>query len=280
MPRFREESAESGARSRGGAEGLSEVSLVEAAKRGHSAAFETITERYRKQIFHTALRITRTREDAEDAVQDALLSAFLHVRDFNGRSSFGTWLTRIAINSALVILRKKRTSREIATDCNDESVTDGLHSKITEHRPNPERRCAQGEEEAVLKKAIQSLRPALRVVVQVQHLQEKSLRETAETIGISVSAAKGRLFHAKEALRRSLTPKLRGIKAASAGGFVLCPERNGSGGANAPRAQLQSNHKEEGDKYVSKSKETRKCRAANNRRTPGDGGSFRCEPAA
>ncbi len=199
-------SAETNATSRGSAHGLSDDSLVEAAKGGHSTAFATLSDRYRPQLFRAAHRITRSSEDAEDAVQDALLRAFVHMTDFDGRASFATWLTRIAINSALMILRKKRASLELATDCDDDFGADGLHDEITDHRPNPERRYAQSEEETMLRKAIQSLRPALRVVVQIQ-LQERSMRETAEAVGISLTAAKGRLFHAKNALRRSLLRK-------------------------------------------------------------------------
>src|SRR6266851_3255201 len=153
MRSFTERSAETNATSRGSAHGLSEASLVEAAKRGHSMAFATLSERYRQQLFRAAHRITRSCEDAEDAVQDALLRAFVHVRDFDGRSSFGTWLTRIAINSALMILRKKRASLEIAADCN-EDFADGPRYEITDHRPNPESRYAQSEEVSLLKKAI------------------------------------------------------------------------------------------------------------------------------
>src|SRR5467141_1600786 len=193
---------------RGRSHGLRDDSLVEAAKSGHSMAFTTLSEGYRQQLFRAAHRITRNREDAEDAVQDALLRAFVHMADFDGRSSFGTWLTRIAINSALMILRKKRASLEIASDCDDVFAADGLHYEITDHRPNPERRYSQSEEENMLRKAIQNLRPTLRVVVQIQQLQERSMRETAEAIGISLAATKGRLFHAKNALRRSVIPKL------------------------------------------------------------------------
>ena len=193
---------------RGSSHGLRDDSLVEAAKSGHSMAFTTLSEGYRQQLFRAAHRITRNREDAEDAVQDALLRAFVHMADFDGRSSFGTWLTRIAINSALMILRKKRASLEIASDCDDVFAADGLHFEITDHRPNPERRYSQSEEENMLRKAIQNLRPTLRVVVQIQQLQERSMRETAEAIGISLAATKGRLFHAKNALRRSVIPKL------------------------------------------------------------------------
>jgi RNA polymerase sigma factor (sigma-70 family) len=187
---------------------LSDESLVEAAKRGHSLAFATLSERHGRQLFRAAYRITRSREDAEDAVQDTLLRAFVHMSDFDGRSSFGTWLTRIAINSALMILRKKRSRLETATDCSDDGAVDGLREEITDHRLNPERRYAQSEEASMLKKAIQSLRPTLRVVVQIQQLQERSMRETAKAIGISLTAAKGRLFHAKNALRRSGILKL------------------------------------------------------------------------
>jgi len=221
MLAFTERSVKTNAATRGSVHGLSEQSLVEAAKRGHSMAFAALSERYRQQLLRAAHRITRNSEDAEDAVQDALLRAFVHVRDFDGRSSFATWLTRIAINSALMILRKKRASVEIAPDSNDDSGPDGLLDEMTDHRPNPEKRYAQSEEEIMLKKAIQRLRPALRVVVQIQ-LQERSMRETAEATGISLTAAKGRLFHAKNALRRSLLRK-RVRQPRFAGGIRVLP---------------------------------------------------------
>jgi RNA polymerase sigma-70 factor (ECF subfamily) len=180
-----------------------EKSLVEAAKAGQSTAFSALCERYARQLLRAAHRITRSREDAEDAVQDALLRAFVHLRDFDGRSSFATWLTRIAINSALMILRKKRASLEIGVVGTDDFGADGLRYETADHAPNPERRYAQREEERILKKAIHSLRPTLREVVEVQQLQERSMRETAEAMCISVAAAKGRLFNAKIALRKS-----------------------------------------------------------------------------
>jgi RNA polymerase sigma factor (sigma-70 family) len=126
-----ERSADTNATSIGIAHGLSDETLVEAAKRGESMVFTALSERYRQQLIRAAHRITRTCEDAEDAVQDTLLRAFLHMRDFDGRSSFGTWLTRIAINSALMILRKKRTSLEIATDCNEDFGTNGPYEIAT-----------------------------------------------------------------------------------------------------------------------------------------------------
>jgi RNA polymerase sigma-70 factor (ECF subfamily) len=180
-------------------------SLVLAAKNEHSTGFATLSYQYKEQLFRAAHRITRTHEDAEDAVQDTFLRAFVHLGDFEGRSNFGTWLTRITINSALMILRRKRATHETAMGDSDD-FGDGLRYEITDHAPNPETRHAQTEELRILKTAIQRLRPNLRVVVQI-HLQGGSMRETAETLGISLSAAKGRLFHAKKALRRSVTGK-------------------------------------------------------------------------
>jgi RNA polymerase sigma factor (sigma-70 family) len=197
-----------------------EKSLVEAAKGGHATAFGTLCERYAQQLFRAAHRITRNREDSEDAVQDALLRAFVHLRDFDGRSSFSTWLTRIAINSALMILRKKRAPLETVTVSADDFGVEGLPYEVADRTPNPEKRYAQSEEARILKKAIRSLRPSLREVVEVQQLQERSMREAARAMCISVAAAKGRLFHAKVTLRKS--PILRLMhQPRSAGAFRI-----------------------------------------------------------
>jgi RNA polymerase sigma factor (sigma-70 family) len=187
---------------------LSESKLVAAAKGGQSAAFGELCERYGQQLLRAAHRITRSHEDAEDAVQDAMLRAFVHLREFDGRSTFGTWLTRIAINSALMILRKKRSSLLVAVGSTNEFGTGALNFELPDRAPNPERRYAQREEKQILKKAVQKLRPALRQVINIQHVQEGSMRETAKAMGISVAAAKARLFHAKAALRRAPVIKM------------------------------------------------------------------------
>jgi RNA polymerase sigma-70 factor (ECF subfamily) len=163
-----------------------EKNLVKAAKSGQSSAFATLCGRYTQQLLRATYRITRNREDSEDAVQDALLRAFVHLSDFDGRSSFATWLTRIAINSALMSLRKKRTSREIAIAGPADFDADGPAYEIADHAPNPERRYAQSEKERILKRAVDSLRPTLRKVVEMKQLQECSMQETAEAMCISV----------------------------------------------------------------------------------------------
>lgn len=193
-----------------------EKSLLEAAKAGKSTAFDALCKRHGQQLLRTALRITRNREDSEDAVQDALMRAFVHLRDFDGRSNFATWLTRIAINSALMILRKKRSSHEIAMVGTDDSGADSPGHEVPDRAPNPEKRYAQSEKERILRKAVRRLRPTLRQVVEIQQLQERSMRETADAMCISVAATKARLFHAKVALRKS--PILRLMQHPRSGG--------------------------------------------------------------
>jgi RNA polymerase sigma factor (sigma-70 family) len=279
MPSFEKRSAETSVTSRANAHGLSDESLVQAAKSGHSTAFATLSERHRHQLFRAARRITRSSEDAEDAVQDSLLRAFVHLTDFDGRSSFATWLTRIAINSALMILRKKRASHEIATDYDDDFGEDGIRYEITDHRPSPETRYAQGEVETMLKRAIQNLRPALRVVVQIQQLQERPIREIAEAIGISLTAAKGRLFHAKNALRRSLIPKLQ-RRPRFGGKIRVLDAGDGSRRANPRSDQQRSTHKKEGYEHVIETEENWKYGAPSNLHSAGDPRRFSSELGA
>ena len=193
-------------------ERLDEKRLVAAAKYGESVAFDVLCERLVPRILRSLLRITKNREDAEDALQDSLLSAFIHIAEFDGRSAFSTWLTRIAINSALMILRKKRTSHEISMDSSVDSDMKTASWEMPDHAPNPEKRFAQNERENILRGAIRTLRPAIRKVVELQQLQEHSMKETAAIIGISVPAAKARLFHAKVALRKA--PRLKSIRSA------------------------------------------------------------------
>ena len=180
-----------------------EARLVADAKRGHQGAFGELCERHSKKLFHTTLRITRNREDAEDALQDSLLSAFVHIRKFDGRSTFYTWLTRIAINCALMKLRKNRAGHEVSIDEPVEIGEERMHCEPADGAATPEARCVQREREVMVNLAVRRLRPAIRRAVEIRHLQEFSIKDTAQRLGISVEATKGRLFHARAALRKS-----------------------------------------------------------------------------
>ena len=180
--------------------------LVAAARRGGAAAFNELWQAHSKRILRITYRITKNREDAEDAVQDSFLNAFLHLHSFDGRSSFSTWLTRIAINSALMVLRKRGYATELSIDERGDRGPSEI-ANLRDRDPNPEAHFAQNEREETLRDAIRSLRPTIRRAVELHKLQEYSLKETAVLMGLSVTAAKSRLHHAKAELRASLKPK-------------------------------------------------------------------------
>ena len=180
----------------------SEPQLIAAAKSGTRAPFGELCERHVRRVFRVIHRIMRNREDAEDAVQDGLLNAFAHIKDFDERSQFATWLTRIAINAALAKLRKNHWKREVPL--NEANPTSELeqHSEIQDDAPDPEESYRLRERREILKAAILGLRPRARSVVELHQLQEHSLKETAQILGMSAAAVKARMFHARVALHR------------------------------------------------------------------------------
>ena len=115
-------------------------------------------------MFRTTHRITRNREDAEDAVQECFLNAFLHLKNFDGRSRFSTWLTRIAMNAALMKLRKNHASREVPIAMSVETSELSSGHQVSDLSPNPEEHCMKSEQEAILRGAIAKLRPRIRKV--------------------------------------------------------------------------------------------------------------------
>jgi RNA polymerase sigma-70 factor (ECF subfamily) len=193
----------------------SEEQLIAAAKTGRRAPFGELCERHVKKVFRVIHRIMRNREDAEDALQDCLLNAFAHVKDFDERSRFATWLTRIAINAALAKLRKNHWKREIPMNEPDPPCELKRHSEIQDDAPDPEETYRLRERREILNTAIWGLRPRARRVVELHQLQEHSLRETAHILGISTSAVKARMFHARVALHRMpLLQKCRQVQSA------------------------------------------------------------------
>ena len=189
------------------AQPASDSRLLSAARRGDRAAFGELFERHAKKIFHSTLRITRNREDAEDALQDCFLSGLLHLNDFDGRSQLSTWLTRIAINAALMKLRRNRYSREVPMEIVDEEGNERPRLQPIDGSLNPEEKYAAQERAGHLHEALSVLRPRVRAAIEICQLQECSVRETARKLGISTAAAKGRLFHARVALRKACLQK-------------------------------------------------------------------------
>jgi RNA polymerase sigma-70 factor, ECF subfamily len=177
--------------------------LVAAAKKGDTTAFEELVNRYEDKIFRLTKNITGNREDAEDAMQDAFLKAYSHLKDFHGDSRFYTWLVRIAANESLMRLRKRRPN-QFSLDEPVEGDTDLMPRELEDWGPSVEQRYAEAELEGILAEIIEKLDPEFRVVLVLRDLEELSTQETAEALGISVPAVKSRLLRARLKLREKL----------------------------------------------------------------------------
>jgi RNA polymerase sigma factor (sigma-70 family) len=180
-----------------------EALVVEAAKSGNHSAFEELWARHSNTAFKLVYRIIGNRDDAEDTLQDAWMKAFVHLKTFDGRSKFSTWLARIAINSALMVLRRKRSRPETSMDWSGDGET-WQQWEVPDNTLNIEDLYLKREAELNLKEAIERLRPPLRSVMEIQRSHYRSNKEVADAAGISVAAVKSRLLRARAQLRSSL----------------------------------------------------------------------------
>jgi RNA polymerase sigma-70 factor, ECF subfamily len=185
-----------------------ESALVAAAKAGDISAFETLVGRYERKIFRLTQNITQNREDAEDAMQEAFLKAYEHLQNFEGNSRFYTWLVRIAVNQALMKLRKRRPN-VVSLDEEVDTGEDMVPREVEDWGPSPAERYAQTELSEILTKVIGDLDPQFRIVFQLRDIEELSTEETAEALGLSVPAVKSRLLRARLKLRQTLNQYFR-----------------------------------------------------------------------
>src|ERR1700733_5903199 len=186
-----------------------EGQLVAQAKAGDVQAFTELVNRYERKIYRLAKNITRNDEDAEDVLQDAFLKAYTHLDNFKGDSKFYTWIVRIAVNEALMRLRKRKTDRTVPLDEPVELGEETVAREIAVWEDNPEQQYSQEEWRKILDEAVESLKPDFRTVFVLRDIEELSTEETAETLGISVPAVKSRLLRARLALRERLTRQFK-----------------------------------------------------------------------
>lgn len=190
------------------ADGDPDANLVNAARAGSRTAFDELVSRHARKLFRTIQSITRNLEDSEDALQNAFTQAYTHLASFHGDSRFSTWLTRIAINQALMTLRRRRAGH-FSLDELDESEDGSLPREIVDWAPSPERRFSQVELRAILQKALARLSPAKRIVFQLREVEEFSVQETAKALNVSIIAVKSRLHRARLELREILNQHFR-----------------------------------------------------------------------
>ncbi len=185
-----------------------EGSLVAAAKAGDISAFETLVGRYERKIFRLAQNITQNREDAEDVMQEAFLKSYQHLGEFQGNSRFYTWLVRIAVNQALMKLRKRRPN-QVSLDEEVDTGEDTMPREVEDWGPSPEDRYEQAELGQILSSTIAELEPPFRIVFQLRDIEELSTEETADALGLSIPAVKSRLLRARLKLRQKLNRYFR-----------------------------------------------------------------------
>jgi|SRR5215469_3086913 len=182
--------------------------IVAAAQAGDLNAFDTLVGRYERKIFRLAQNITQNREDAEDVMQEAFLKAFEHLHEFQGNSRFYTWLVRIAVNQALMKLRKRRPN-QVSLDEQMDTGEELIPREVEDWGPSPIERFEQSELATILSTAIGELDPSFRVVFQLRDIEGLSTEETAEALGLSVPAVKSRLLRARLKLRTKLSRVFR-----------------------------------------------------------------------
>jgi len=182
-----------------------EAAIVAQARLGNTGAFNELLRRYERKIFRLALHITQNREDAEDVLQESFLKAYEHLDQFQGQSKFYTWIVRIAVNQALMKLRKRKSDRSVSLDETIDTGEDNLSREIAAWDENPEQQYSRDELQGILTSAIDGLAPIYRAVFVLRDIDGLSTEEAAEALELSVPAVKSRLLRARLQLREKLT---------------------------------------------------------------------------
>ena len=182
-----------------------ETAVLLQAREGDAKAFSELVRRYEGKIFRLAMHITQNREDAEDVLQETFLKAYEHLDQFQGNSKFYTWIVRIAVNQALMKLRRRKTDKSVSLDETIDTGEDTMVREIAAWDEDPEQRFSRDELGGILDTAVQSLEPPYRSVFTLRDIDELSTEETAEALGLSVPAVKSRLLRARLQLREKLT---------------------------------------------------------------------------
>jgi RNA polymerase sigma-70 factor (ECF subfamily) len=180
---------------------VDDAMLVAVARSGDSSAFVELSKRHSRRVLLKIYRMTNNWQDAEDVIQESLMRAFVHLHTFECRASFSTWFTRIAINTALMLLRKRKGALRLAVDSTLDESAQPEFWELRDHRDNPEQHYARHQRASMLSGAMLRLRPESRRVLELQQTGELSTKEIAQSLGISEPAVKSRLLRARIALR-------------------------------------------------------------------------------
>lgn len=188
------------------AQELQDEEVVRRVLAGETAMFEILMRRYNQRLYRVSRVILRNDGEAEDVMQDAYVRAYQHLDQFAGKAAFSTWLTRIAVHEALARKRRRERIDELdALAMNGDSM-----SILKSADPSPEANTAQTQARQLLEEAIESLPEAYRTVVVMREVEEMSVADTAETLGVSEGVIKTRLHRAHAMLRKELLQRAQG----------------------------------------------------------------------
>jgi RNA polymerase sigma-70 factor (ECF subfamily) len=185
--------------------GIDDAILVAQAREGDAPSFSELVKRYEGKVFRLAQHVTQNREDAEDVLQETFLKAYEHLDQFRGDSKFYTWIVRIAVNQALMKLRRRKSDKAVSLDETIDTGEDTIVREIAAWDEDPEQRFSREELGGILDSAVQSLEPLYRSVFVLRDIEDLSTEETAEALDLSVPAVKSRLLRARLQLREKLT---------------------------------------------------------------------------
>lgn len=184
--------------------------IVSASEAGSPVTFEELHAIYSRRLYRTIVAITKNPEDAEDALQDTFLRAHLALHTFKGGSSIYSWLTRIAINSALTILRKRRARPELLSNSQSDDPGGAVSFEVKDSALNPEEACDLRQRQLQTLRAIHRLEPRLQTPIRMQLVHGRSLREISRALSISEATVKARLYRARQRLSATCAdPRLR-----------------------------------------------------------------------
>ena len=179
---------------------------VESARRGDSNAFRHLVEAYARPLFALCVRVTRDATLAEDAVQEALFNAYRHLSAFDGRSSFKTWLHRIAVNAALEQLRRNGKHGVTLSDTGTDDDGEDFLASRPDDAPTPDRHALGGEIGRQIQDQLARMLTLERTAFVMRHHEGQSLETIAETLSLNISASKQAIFRAVRKLRGALEP--------------------------------------------------------------------------
>jgi RNA polymerase sigma-70 factor, ECF subfamily len=185
--------------------GIDDATLVAQTREGDARSFSELVKRYEGKVFRLAQHVTQNREDAEDVLQETFLKAYEHLDQFRGDSKFYTWIVRIAVNQALMKLRRRKTDKAVSLDETIDTGEDNIVREIAAWDEDPEQKFSREELGGILDTAVQSLEPLYRSVFVLRDIEDLSTEETAEALDLSVPAVKSRLLRARLQLREKLT---------------------------------------------------------------------------